>query len=90
MKILKAVLLAAIVVLPVVAWADLVRPLCEPERVQAIPLTAGMMVDRMLGPLLRHGVSLLLLGSLAMVGLPWTIAGLAMAAAELPRRFKSR
>ncbi len=48
------------------------------------------MVDLMLGPLVHHGVLLLLAGSFAMVGLPWTIAGLAMFVVELPRRFKSR
>jgi hypothetical protein len=89
MKFWRAVLFVAIVALPAMAMADLVRPLC-PGEVQTIPLSADVMVDLMLGPLVHHGVLLLLLGSFAMVGLPWTIAGLAMFAAELPRRFKSR
>jgi hypothetical protein len=89
MKLQRAVLFLVIVALPAIAMADLVRPVC-PGEVQTIPLSASVMIDLMLGPLLHHGVLLLLLGSLAMVGLPWTIAGLAMFVAELPRRFRSR
>jgi hypothetical protein len=90
MRLWRVVLATVMVALPAIALADLARPLCQPEGGQTIPLTAGVMMDLMLGPLLHHGVSLLFLGSLAMVGLPWTIAGVAMALAELPRKFKSR
>lgn len=90
MRFRKAVLFLTSVALPAVAMADVVRPLCQPDRVEAVPLDAGVMVDLMLGPLVHHGVSLLLLGSFAMVGLPWAVAGLAMFVAGLPRRFRSR
>jgi hypothetical protein len=90
MRFRKAVLFSMVVALPAVAMADLVHPLCQVERADAIPLSAGAMVDLMLGPLVHHGVSLVFLGSLAVVGLPWMIAGAAVLLAQFPRRFRSR
>jgi hypothetical protein len=46
----------------------------------------GAFLDQLLGSLLQNGIAVLFVAALAVVGLPWMMAGLAMALVELPRR----
>jgi hypothetical protein len=45
-----------------------------------------MFLDQVLGSLIQNGVAVLFVASVAVVGLPWMMAGLAMALVQLPRR----
>lgn len=67
---------------PAIANVDLVNPLCDgPE-----PLTVAAVVDLVLSTMIQRGLSILLLGAAIVVGLPWLIAGAAVALVRLPRR----
>ncbi len=59
---------------------------CQPAYVPLVPLTVGAFLDQLLGTLLQNGVAVLFVAALAVVVLPWMMAGLAMALAQLPRR----
>jgi hypothetical protein len=45
-----------------------------------------MFLDQLLGSLIQNGVSVLFIASVAVVGLPWMMAGLVMTLVQLPRR----
>lgn len=74
--------LAVIALLSIPALADFP---CQPA-VAPVPLTVGAFLDELLGSLLQNGVAILFLGSLAVVGLPWLMAGAAMGLLQLARR----
>lgn len=75
--------LGIVVLLAIPALADLP---CQPAVVPPVPLTVGAFLDQLLGSLLQNGITVLFVAALAVVGLPWMMAGLAMALVELPRR----
>ena len=75
--------LGLVVLLSIPALADLP---CQPASVPPVPLTVGMFLDQVLGSLIQNGVAVLFIASVAVVGLPWMMAGLAMALFQLPRR----
>ncbi|HLE70060.1 MAG TPA: hypothetical protein VJH87_10285 [Vicinamibacteria bacterium] len=75
--------LGIVVLLAIPALADLP---CQPAAVPPVPLTVGAFLDQLLGSLLQNGITVLFVTALAVVGLPWMMAGLAMALVELPRR----
>ena len=72
-----------VVLLAIPALADLP---CQPASVPLAPLTVGAFLDQLLGSLLQNGVAVLFVAALAVSGLPWMMAGLAMALVQLPRR----
>jgi hypothetical protein len=72
-----------VVLLSIPALADLP---CQPA---SVPLTVGAFLDQLAGSLLQNGIAWLFAAALAVVGLPWMIAGLAVALVQLPRRRKS-
>lgn len=51
------------------------------------PMTVAMFLDDLLDSLIQNGISILFLGALAAVGVPWMMAGLAMALVQLARKF---
>jgi len=73
--------LGLIVLLAIPALADLP---CQPA--SPVPLTVGMFLDQVLGSLLQDGVSVLFVASVGVVGLPWIMAGLAVALVQISRR----
>jgi len=73
--------LGLVVLVAIPALADLP---CQP--VPPVPLTVGAFLDQLLGSLLQNGIAVLFVAALAVVGLPWMMAGLAMALVQLPRR----
>ncbi len=75
--------LGLIVLLAIPALADLP---CQPASVPPVPLTVGMFLDQLLGSLIQNGIAVLFAASVAVVGLPWMMAGLAMALLQLRRR----
>jgi hypothetical protein len=80
-KILVGLGVMALLAIPV--FADLP---CQPASVPPVPLTVGMFLDQVLGSLIQSGIAVLFVASVAVVGLPWMMAGLAMALVQLPRR----
>ena len=81
-----ALILLAVMSTPALAQADLVCPGCD---TQGTVLQLSEVLDLVLGALLRHGIALLLMGSVALVGLPWVIAAVAVAVIYLPRWLKA-
>jgi hypothetical protein len=80
------VVLLAAVASPALANIDLVCPLCDlPE-----PIGTGELLELALGTMLRKGVAILLAGALVVVGLPWVVAGAAVAVFYLPERLRDR
>lgn len=80
-------MIPAALVVPGAAEADLPCPLCPAAPLIAIE--ASDVVTRVLSTLLQKGVAVLLLGSTALVSLPWLIAGVASAAFHVPRRLRA-
>lgn len=72
---------------PVAALADLVCPLCGTDPV--VVLGAAEVVELVLTTVMYKGVAVLLLGSTALVSLPWLVAGVAVALFHLPRWLKA-
>ena len=72
-----------VVLLAIPALADLP---CQPASVPLAPLTVGAFLDQLLGSLLQNGIAVLFVAALAVVGLPWMMAGLAMALVSISRR----
>ena len=72
---------------PVAALADLVCPLCDAEPI--VMLGATEVVQLVLTTVMFKGVAILLLGSTAIVSLPWLVAGVAVALFYLPRWLKA-
>jgi len=81
------VLIAAALATPAAAQVDLVCPTCDASSLT--PLDIAQVVDLVLSTLLQKGISLLVIGIAAVVGLPWLVAGIAVALITLPRRFKA-
>jgi hypothetical protein len=75
--------LGLVLLLAIPAFADLP---CRPELVPPVPLTVGAFLDDLVGSLVQNGVAILFVVALAVVGLPWMMAGLAMALLQIPRR----
>lgn len=75
--------LAIVVLVAIPVLADLP---CQPTSVPPVPLTVGAFLDQVLASLLQSGIAVLFVAALAVVGLPWMMAGLAMALMQLPRR----
>ena len=66
---------------PALASVDLVCPLCEgPE-----PLSIAALLEVAIATVIRKGVALLLLAALVVVGLPWVLAGAAVALVHRPK-----
>jgi hypothetical protein len=74
---------ALLLVLSIPALADLP---CQPASFPPPPLTVGAFLDDLVGSLLQSGVAVLFIGSLAVVGLPWLMAGVAVGLLQLARR----
>ena len=55
-----------------------------------IGLSLGAVVDHALWTLFEQGVSFIVLGALALVSLPWALAGMAVLASQAPRLLKIR
>ncbi len=79
-----ALILLAVVSTPAPAQVDLICPGCEASSV----LRLSEVLDLVFGTLLRQGVALLLVGSAAVVALPWAIATAAIAVIYVPRWLK--
>jgi hypothetical protein len=75
--------LGLVVLLAIPVLADLP---CQPASVSPAPLTVGAFLDQLLGSLIQNGIAVLFVAAVAVVGLPWMMAGLAMALVQLPRR----
>jgi hypothetical protein len=75
--------LGVLVVLTASALADLP---CQPEVAPPVLLTVDAVLDDVAGTLIQNGVSVLFVGALAVVGLPWMMAGAVMALVQLVRR----
>jgi hypothetical protein len=87
---LGIIVVAAVLGVAALGMADLPRYPCVPEPAGPLPLDAVAVVDLIAGPLLANGISILFLSSLLVVGAPWLIAGLAVAALHWPARFRTR
>ena len=85
----RILLVGAVLSVAALGLADLPRP-CVPEPIGPLPLDAVTVVDLMAGPLVANGISILFFSSLLVVGAPWVIAGLAVAALHWPARFRTR
>ncbi len=72
---------------PVIAQANLVRPLCDVEPVAT--LGVAELVELVLSTVMYKGVAVLLLGATAVVSLPWVVAGVAVALFYVPRWLKA-
>jgi hypothetical protein len=75
--------LGIVALLAIPALADLP---CTPRVAPAVPLTLGGFLDEVLGGMLQQGIWVLFGGALAVAGLPWLMAGLAMALVQIARR----
>jgi hypothetical protein len=82
------VLVAILAVFPALALSDLIRPPCA-SPVES-PLTAGAVLEVMLGRVVENGIVLLLLGAVTVVVMPWLVAGLAVALLALPGKLRNR
>jgi hypothetical protein len=71
-----------VVLVAIPALADLP---CQPATAP-VPLTVGMFLDQLLGSVVQNGISVLFASALAVVGLPWMMAGLAMGLVQLAKR----
>ena len=69
-----------------VANADLVCPLCD-EPAPTVSSVSGL-INLIVWTMLQEGVSFVLMGAVAIVGLPWLIAGGAIAILSIPRALK--
>lgn len=78
------ILLASALPMVATGQANLPCPFCEPEETET-SITMGNLVDQVLWTLLHRGVSLLLVGAMALVTLPWLIAGGAILVSYLPQ-----
>jgi hypothetical protein len=65
------------------AVADLPCPLVPAP---PVAITAAAFLEEVLGVLVQNGISLLFAGAVAVVGVPWMMAGLAMALLQLLHR----
>jgi len=65
--------------------ADFVCPTCPAD---VVTMSATEVMVLIVSTVLENGVSLLLVGATAAVGLPWVIAGIAIAIIYLPRWLK--
>jgi hypothetical protein len=74
-------LIVALLAIP--ALADLP---CQPASAPPVTLTIGAILDQVFTSFVQNGISILFVAALAVVGLPWMMAGLAMALLQLPRR----
>ncbi len=79
-----ALVLLAVLSTPAAAQVDLICPGCEAASV----LRLSEVLDLVFGTLLRQGIALLLVGSAAVVALPWAIAAAAIAVIYLPSWLK--
>ena len=79
-----ALILLAVMSTPAPAQVDLIFPGCEASSV----LRLSEVLDLVFGTLLRQGIALLLVGSAAVVALPWAIATAAIAVIYVPRWLK--
>ena len=75
--------LGVVMVLATSAFADLP---CQPEVAPPLLLTVDAVLDDVAGTLIQNGVSVLFVGALAVVGLPWVMAGAVMALVHLVRK----
>lgn len=75
--------LAIVVLLAIPVLADLP---CQPAPVSPLPLTVGAFLEQILGSLLQSGIAVLFVAALAVVGVPWLMAGLAMGLVQIARR----
>ena len=80
---MSGIVLMLAIAVPAGAEVNLVCPLCDHPAQTVISVSA--VVDLVVATLIRHGVSILFLGALAIVGLPWLIAGVAIAVLYAPR-----
>lgn len=71
-----------------IGLADLPCPFCDPAENEAA-VTVGDLVDQVLWSLIGKGISFLLVASVALVSLPWVIAGGAILATHVPRLLRS-
>ena len=69
------------------SFADYICPLCETPGF--IPLNVAGLVDLVLSTLPEKGAAVLLVGTTAIVGLSWLVAGVAVAVLYLPGRLRS-
>lgn len=74
------IVLAGLVVLALAMPADanLICPGCEIE--EAAQLSTSRLVELVLVSVFRHGVAVLFAGAAFVVGVPWALAGVAVAA----------
>ena len=79
-----ALILLAVMSTPATAQVDLICPECEASSA----LRLSEVLDLVFGTLLRQGIALLLVGSVAVVVLPWAIAVAAIAVIYVPRWLK--
>jgi len=79
-----ALVLLAVLSTPAPAQVDLICPGCEAASV----LRLSEVLDLVFGTLLRQGIALLIVGSAAVVALPWAIAAAAVAIIYVPRWLK--
>lgn len=91
--------LSAVVLMLLLGWSaapaigalpetDLVCPLCDEPAPAAV--SASGLVGLILWTMFQKGVSFVLMGAVAMVGLPWLIAGGAIAILSIPGLLKLR
>ena len=74
-------------VLPGVTHANLVSPACDVEPV--VVLGASELIELVLSTVIQKGVAVLLLGSTAVVSLPWLVAAVGVAVVYIPRWLKA-
>ncbi|MGH9324470.1 MAG: hypothetical protein ACRD21_07035 [Vicinamibacteria bacterium] len=89
-KRLLAIAVGMALLAPALALSDPFIPCEAPPILAPTPLSAGAILDLVLGPMVEDGISILLLGALAVVGVPWILAGLAVALVHRAERFKPR
>jgi hypothetical protein len=75
--------LGIVALLAIPAVADLP---CTPGVTPPVPLTLGGFLDDVLSGMVQQGIWVLFGGALAVAGLPWLMAGLAMALLQVARR----
>ena len=71
---------------PALTSADTICPECGTA---VVPLALSEVIELLVSTILGRGVSVLVLGAVAAVALPWLIAGVAVLALSLPHRLKA-